>query len=96
MQEAYSMLVEPQKTSLLYRREHPDWVHHCIVWQLYANSCKAIWRVVRTAELITRNKLKKDIYWSWCLRKAHKITSDLSHSHPQIKSFSKCSHQISE
>ena len=25
---------EPQKFQQLHHREHPDWLHHCLVWQL--------------------------------------------------------------
>lgn len=47
-----------------------------------AHNHKVLFRVAKTAELSTCNRLTtlQDIYRTWCLRKVHKITSDLSHS----------------
>ena len=46
---------DPQKVLQLHHREHPDQLHHRLVWQLLA--CKALQRVVRTAQYITGAEL---------------------------------------
>lgn len=65
--------------------------YRCTIWSILTG-CISVWygtypthnhkalqRVLRTAELITGNNShpEKSIYWSRCLRKAHKIISDL-------------------
>ena len=45
---------DPQNVLQLHHQEHPDWLHHSLVWQLLG---KALQRVVRTAQYVTGAKL---------------------------------------
>ena len=67
---------DPQKVLQLQHREHPDWLHHCLVRQLL--SLRPQGTTVRTAQYITGAKLPtiKDFYTRWCQRKALKIVKD--------------------
>lgn len=81
--EAYDVWTEPQNPDQLLpldHREHPDSVPHCVVWH---GSCptqisKTLQRLVKTAELITGNKLTAigDIYchgaWVFKVNKPNK------------------------
>jgi hypothetical protein len=57
---------DPQKVIQLYHREHPDWLHHCLVQygKRSASNRKALQRVVRTVQYITGAKLPaiQDLY----------------------------------
>ena len=73
----------------LHQREHPDGLHHCLVWQLLAASDrKTLQKVVR----ITGAKLPviQDLYTRQCQRKALKIVKDSSH--PSHRLFSLLPH----
>ena len=65
--------LDPQKVLQLHHREHPDGLHHCLVWQLH--------RLVRTAQYITWAKLPaiQDLYAKQCQRTALNIVKDSSH-----------------
>ena len=71
---------DPQKVLQLHHREHPDRLHHCLVWQLLGIR-KALQRVVCMAQYITWAKLSviKDLYTRRCQRKAQNIFNNSSH-----------------
>ena len=81
---------DPQKVIQLYHREHPDWLHHCLVQ--YGNGSasdrRALQRVVHTVQYITGAKLPaiQDLYTRQCQRKALNIVKDSSH--PSHRLFS--------
>jgi hypothetical protein len=78
---------DPQKVLQLHHREHPDWLHHCLVWQQLGPDHKALQRVVRTAQYFTGAKLPaiQDLYTRRCQRKALKIVKDSSHPSQAIR-----------
>ena len=81
---------DPQKVLQLHHREHPDWLHHCLVWQPLV--LKALQRVVRTAQYITWAKLPaiQDLYTRQHQRKALELVKDSSH--PSHRLFSLLPH----
>ena len=82
---------DPQKVLQLCHREHPDGLHHCLVWQLLSLRQKAT-TVVHTAQSITGAKLPaiQDLYTRRCQRKALKIVKDPSQ--PSHRLFSLLPH----
>ena len=71
---------DPQKVIQLHQREHPDWLHHCLVWQLLGH--KALQKYITGAKL----SAIQDLYTRWCQRKAQKMIKDSSH--PSHRLFS--------
>ncbi|KAI4904481.1 hypothetical protein NFI96_029745, partial [Prochilodus magdalenae] len=61
-------------------REHPEQLHHCLVWELQSDR-KSLQQVVRTAEKIIGVSLPTimDIYTTRCIRKATSIVDDYTH-----------------
>jgi hypothetical protein len=69
--------MDPQKVLQLHHREHSDWLHHCLVWQLLS---------------LTVAKLPaiQDLYTRRCQRKALKMVK--YSSHPSHRLFSMLPH----
>ena len=80
---------DPQKVIQLHHREHPDRLHHCLVWQLIGIWRKALQRVVYTAQYITEAELPaiQDLYTRRCQRKAQKSVKDSSHPNHRLFSL---------
>ncbi len=68
--------------------EHPDRLHHRLVWKQHHWQRKALQRVVQTARHIVGGELPslQDIYTRRCIRKARRIINDSSH--PSHRLFS--------
>ncbi len=72
---------ESSGPSTLHCGEHPDRLHHRLVWNSTAGNRRALQRVVRTARHIVGGELPslQDIYTRRCTRKARRIIKDSSH-----------------
>jgi hypothetical protein len=83
---------DPQNVLQLHHQVHPDWLHHCLVWQLLGLRGKALQMVLRTAQYITGAKLPaiQDLYTRWCQRKALQFVEDSSHSSHRLFSLPVC------
>ncbi len=75
-EEVWNEPQHPQILLHLHCGEHPDRLHHRLVWKR-----KALQRVVRTAHHIVGVELPffQDIYTRRCTRKARRIIKDSSH-----------------
>ncbi len=80
-EEVWKEPQHPQILLYLHCGEHPDRLHHRLVWKSTAGNCKALQRVVRTARHIVGGELPslQDIYTRRCTRKAQRIIKDSSH-----------------
>ena len=78
---------DPQQVLQLHHREHPDRLHHCLLWQLLGTTEGSAYGPVHH-----RAKLPaiQDLYTRRCQRKALKIVNDSSH--PSHKLFSLLPH----
>ncbi|KAK1807001.1 hypothetical protein P4O66_004840, partial [Electrophorus voltai] len=78
---------------LTYYREHPEQLHHYLVWELALTArlqdCKTLQRIVRTAEKIIGISLPSitDSYTTRCVRKATSIVGDPTHSSHKLSTL---------
>ncbi len=78
VEEVWNKPQNPQVLLHLHCGEHPDRLHHRLVWKHYRWQPQ---RVVRTARHIVGCELPslQDIYTRRCMRKARRIIKDSSH-----------------
>ena len=77
---------DPQKVIQLHHREHPDWLHHRLVWQLLGLRPQVITGYITGAKL----PAIQDFNTRRCQRKALKIVKDSSQ--PSHRRFSLLPH----
>ena len=77
---------DPQKVVQLHHREHPDWLHHCLVWQLLGLRPQGTTEGSVYGQYITGAKFPaiQELYTRRCHRKAS--------SHPSHRLFSLLPH----
>ncbi len=79
----------PQILLHLHCGEHPDRLHHHLVWKQHRWQPQTLQRVMRTARHIVGGELPslQDIYTSRCKRKARRIIKDSSHPSHRLLSL---------
>ncbi len=88
-EEVWNEPQHPQILIHLHCGEHPDRLHHRLVWKQHRWQPKALQRVVRTARHIVGGELPslQDIYTRRCMRKARRIIKDSSHPSHRLLSL---------
>ncbi len=86
-EEVWNEPQNPQVLLHLHCGEHPDRLHHRLVWKQHR--WQPLQRVVRTARHIVGRELPslQDIYTRWCTRKARRIIKDSSHPSHRLLSL---------
>ncbi len=88
-EEVWNEPQNPQVLLHLHCGEHPDRLHHRLVWKQHRWQTAALQRVVRTACHIVGGELPslQDIYTRRCTRKARRIIKDSSHPSHRLLSL---------
>ncbi len=88
-EEVWNEPQHPQILLHLHCGEHPDRLHHRLVWKQHRWQPQSSARVVRTARHIVGGELPslQDIYTRRCIRKARRIIKDSSHPSHRLLSL---------
>ncbi len=88
-EEVWNEPQHPQIILHLYCGEHPDRLHHRMVWKQHRWQPQSSEKVVRTARHIVGGELPslQDIYTRRCTRKARRIIKDSSHPSHRLLSL---------